>query len=116
MMNTNNLTVAKALYTAIGKKNLASVEQYIHPDIKFISPFSQIRGKTSYLDTVNGFTNMFNSLTIRAAFASDNQAMIVYDVDFPAPIGITPTAVLITFKDELIIKIELFFDARAFQN
>lgn len=38
--------------------------------------------------------------------------MMVYDVTFPAPIGIVHTTALMTFKDDLIIDIELFFDAR----
>jgi len=42
--------------------------------------------------------------------------MLVYDLDFPAPVGKLPTAGLITFQDGLIAKIELFCDGRPFEK
>jgi hypothetical protein len=44
----------------------------------------------------------------------DTEAMLAYDGDFGDPIGICRTAALLTFKDNLIIRIELFFNARPF--
>jgi hypothetical protein len=38
--------------------------------------------------------------------------MLAYDVDFPLPIGKVSSAMLMTFQDQLILKIELFYDAR----
>ena len=42
--------------------------------------------------------------------------MLAYDVDFPAPIGNIPSAVLLNLEEGLISKIELFFDARPFDK
>ncbi len=52
----------------------------------------------------------FNALTIRTTFSEGDQAMIVYDLDCPAPIGKVSGAALITFQEGLLIKNELFHD------
>ena len=54
------------------------------------------------------------NLKVNAKFGSEDQAMLTYDMEFPEPIGVTRTAVLMTFQDGLIARSELFFDARSF--
>ncbi len=115
-MNQNNVAIAEAYYTAVGEKNLDDMEKYLHPDVQFISPFAELKSKASVLEAVTRFMTLFNTLTIRAKFDSNDQAVLVYDVDFPAPIGNIPTASLLTFQDKLIAKIELFFDGRPFEK
>lgn len=68
------------------------------------------------LEATKNFMAFFKTLTLRAKFGFADQAMVVYDVDFPDPIGIIPTASLMTFQEELVTKIELFFDARPFDK
>jgi hypothetical protein len=41
---------------------------------------------------------------------------LTYDVDFGEPIGICRTAELMTFEGSLIMRIELFYDARPFER
>lgn len=62
------------------------------------------------------FFHCFNTLEIRAKFGSSDQAMLVYDLNCPTPVGMVPVAALITLKNDLIICIELFFDARPFEK
>jgi hypothetical protein len=111
---SNNATIAREFYTAMSNKKLTAIEPFVHPDIEWSSPMGQTSGKEEYLASVKGFMNFFKSLTIRAACGSEDHATIVYDLEFPAPIGIVPTAALMTFKDGLIAKIELIYDARPF--
>jgi hypothetical protein len=59
---------------------------------------------------------MTKALHLRAGFASGDQAMLVYDLEFQDPIGSCPTANLMTFQDGLIRTIELFYDARPFAH
>jgi hypothetical protein len=42
--------------------------------------------------------------------------MLAYDLDCLAPIGVLRVAALIKFEDDLISRIELFFDARPFEQ
>ena len=115
-MTHNTLSIAKSYYTAISEKNLTDVETYLHPDVRFISPVGEQMGKEAFLKSVKTLTTLFKTLTIRAMFDTEDQAMLAYDLDFHAPIGNVRTAALLTFQKELIIKIELFFDARPFDK
>lgn len=115
-MPRKNLTIAKAYYLAVNNKNLSDVEKYLHPNIQLISPFTNIMGKESVLNAVKGFMTVFKTLTIRTECGSEDQVMLVYNLDCPAPIGFLAAAVLMNFKDDLIVRIELFFDARPFER
>jgi len=57
---------------------------------------------------------MIHSLTIRAKFSSDNQAMIVYNIDALGIAEQFPGASLVSIREGLIIKFELFYDSRPF--
>ena len=113
-MNISALSLAEAYYTAMGEKNIAILEKYVHPDIQFIAPLAKLKGKEAYIEATKGFMSFFKTLTIQAKFGSEDQAMLAYDVDFPAPIGNVHSAVLLTFHEGLVAKIELFYDARPF--
>lgn len=113
-MPTTPLSIAAAYYTALSEKNVLELEKYLHSKVQFTSPFATLEGKTAVIEAIRKLTPLFNALTIRATFGSPDQAMVVYDLDFPAPIGICPTAAHLTFQENLIITIELFFDARRF--
>ena len=113
-MTKNNVATAEAYYTAFGKKSIAEMEQYLHPDVHFVGPFAQLSGKKAVIEAAKTFAKMFNTLTIRVKFGSDDQAMIVYDFDW-LDLGKTfSAAVLMTFHDGLIAKVELFYDSRPF--
>src|ERR1700678_3187041 len=110
MMNQNNVAIAKAFYTAFGGKNVGDMEKYLHPDVQLITPFAKLQGKEAYFKAAKNFMAFFNALTIRATFSEGEQAMIVYDLDCPAPIGKVPGAALMTFQEGLITRNELFHD------
>lgn len=115
-MDKNNVAIAEAYYVAMGEKNIVDIEKYLHSDVQFTSPFMQIRGKEAFLETVKKFITLFKTLTIREKFGTEDQAMLVYDVNFSTPVGNLPTAALLTFHEGLIAKIELFFDSRPFDK
>lgn len=112
-MPEKNITSAVAYYKAMGNKDVAAMDKLLHPDLRFLGPLADITGKTAYLESLKKFfLPSFTNLTIRAQFGSGNQAMVVFDLDCPAPVGILRMAVLITFKDGLINRLEAFFDPR----
>jgi ketosteroid isomerase-like protein len=113
-MNPNNVVLAKAFYTAMSEKNIKTIEKYVHPDIHFSAPLAKLQGKEAYLEALKGFMAFFKTLTIRSTFAEGDEAVVIYEVDFPAPVGKLPSAALLTFHEGLIIMVELFYDARSF--
>lgn len=115
-MTEKNVATAKAYYLSIDNKNVSDVERTLHPDVQLVSPLARIEGKELVLNAVKRFMTVFNKLTIRTACGSADQVMLVYDLDCPDPIGLVRTAVLMNFKNNLIARIELFFDARPFEK
>ena len=113
-MTRNNAAIAEAYYTAWGKKNIADMEKFLHPDVRVKGPLDETIGKAAVIEALKKFASIFKSLTIRSKFQSENQAMLAIDMDFPAPIGTLRTASLLTFQDGLIVNVELFFDTRSF--
>jgi hypothetical protein len=115
-MNQSNMAIAKAFYTAMGEKKILELEKYLHPQIQFNAPLAKLKGKEAYLEAAKNFAAFFKMLTIRATFGEGDQAMVVYDLDFPAPIGSSSAAALMSLSAGLITKIELFYDARPLEK
>lgn len=109
-MKHTNEQIAQTFYRAFGEKDLEVVAKYLHPEVCLVTPLSKLQGKENYLQAAVGFMDFFDGLTIRAALGEGDQAVIVYDLMCPDPIGTVPAAALMTFKDGLLIKNELFHD------
>ena len=116
MMNKNNVAIAQTFYIAFGEKNVGAMEKYLHPDVQLITPLSKLQGKEAYLEAVKNFMAFFNALSIRATFGEGDQALIVYDLECPAPIGKVPSVALMTFQEGLITRNELFHDTSLFNK
>ncbi len=115
-MSKNCMSIGEAYYTKMGKKDIEGMKSYLHPDVLFVAPLATHSGKEAVLEAAKNFIAFFKTLTIRAKFGSADQAMIVYDLECPAPIGTFAAAVLMTFQGNLISKFELIFDARLFEK
>lgn len=112
-MEKNVEAIGVAYYTALGEKNIEAVSNCLHPHIQFMDPSEKVIGKEAVLEAAKRFTTIFKTLSIRSKFGSENQAMIIYDVEIP---GLTKTlraASLLSFEGGLITKIELFYDSKA---
>ena len=109
---TDTKSTAVAYYTALGKKDMEAVKKCLHPDVQFSDPQEKGVGREAVLKAAKGFTAIFKSLTIRAKFGSDTQAMIVYDVEIPGLSKNLRAASLLSFQDGLISNIELIYDTR----
>lgn len=115
-MLADTKVIGVAYYKALGEKNMEEVKKYLHPDIQFTDPQETIIGREKVLKAAEGFTGIFKTLTIRAKFDSEDQAMIVYDVEIPGLAKNLHAASLLSFREGLISKIELFYDSRGLGN
>jgi hypothetical protein len=104
--------IGVAYYTALGEKNIEEVKKYLHPDIQFNDPQEKVIGREAVLKAAKGFTGIFKTLTIRSKFGSEDQAVIVYDVEIPGLSKNLHAASLLSFQEGLISKIELFYDSK----
>lgn len=117
-MNTtetyNNLKRAESYYEAMLAKDFDKMASYLHPDIYFMGPLAEMRGKNAVISAAKNLSELLKDIQIRSRFAENNQIMFAYDFTFPAPIGFLRAAVLMEFTENLISKIELFYDGRPF--
>lgn len=113
-MEKNNLKLAEEYYNLVGEKNAEGIKKYLHSDVEFYSPLATLKGKEAVILATSHFMNAFTSLTIRAKFGAKDQAMIVYDSDIPGIANGFPGASLLSFRDGLIDRIELFHDGSRF--
>jgi regulatory protein YycI of two-component signal transduction system YycFG len=111
-MMTDTKALGVAYYTALGEKNIEKVKRYLHPDIEFTDPQETVIGREAVLKAAQGFTGIFKTLTIHASFGSEDQAMIVYEVEILSLPKKLQAASLLTFQEGLISKIELFYDSK----
>ena len=111
MINKQNIAVA--YYTALGEKNLKDVEKCLHPDIHFINPQGEMKGKEAVLKAAQGFTSIFTMLTIVGKFESETQAVIIYEIEVPHLSKSLRAVSLMNFQEGLISRMELIFDPRA---
>lgn len=109
---SNTKAIGVAYYTALGEKNIAKVKEYLHPDIQFTDPQEKVIGREAVLEAAKGFTSIFETLSIRATFGAEDQAMIVYEVEIPGLPQKLKAASLLNFQEGLISKIELFYDSK----
>lgn len=110
-MKTNYEAIAEEYYTLIGEKNTEGIKKYLHPDVEWIGPMATLKGKEAVLQATNNFVNAIRSLKVCAKFGAENQAMIVHESDIPGVAKDFRGAALINFRDGLISRIELFYDA-----
>ncbi|MBB65766.1 MAG: hypothetical protein CMO81_11970 [Waddliaceae bacterium] len=59
---------------------------------------------------------ILTKIEVRSKFVSGDQVMLAYDFLFPAMNLNLRSAVLMNFQESQIVKIELFYDARPFEQ
>lgn len=115
-MSEKNIAIAEAYYTALGARDLGEMGRYLYPNIQFLGPLEESTGREGILEAAKGFLPFVKSVTIRSKFGSGNQAVVIFDLDCLPPVGICRSATLMTIEDGLIVRSELFYDARPFEK
>jgi len=98
------------------EKNTDAIAALIHPEVHFKGPMAEFEGKDQFLAACHRMFPMLREFRVRSTAASENQVVAIYDFVCIEPIGVCRTAELITFDDDLIRGVELFFDARPFEK
>ena len=111
---TNYIVQAEEYYQLVGKKNIEGFQKFLHPNVEFYGPLATMQGKEAVVTATCNFMGMFKSLKIRTKFGAGSQAMIVYDTNIPGVADSFPSASLLSFRDGLIVRIELFYDGSHF--
>jgi hypothetical protein len=115
-MVEHNIAFAKSYYKAFLDKDIDAIARHLHPDVHFVAPMGETTGIDALLVAAKRLVAILKGITFRESFGAGDQIMLVYDLNYGEPIGICRAAVLMNFKDGLIARIELFYDARPFGN
>lgn len=110
----DNLEAAENYYQAMLAHDFETMASYLHDNVHLISPLAELDGKEAVVAAAKNLSQLLRDIQFRAKFAAHDQIMFAYDFMFSAPIGTLRSAVLMTFADHCIVKIELFYDARPF--
>lgn len=110
------LDLAERYYRHLLGKDFEAMGACVHPEVQLISPLAAISGKDAVVEAAKNLSQILSHIEFRAKFAEANRIMFAYDFFFPDPIGTLRSAVLMEFKDHLISRIELFYDARPFDT
>ena len=110
-----NLNMALSYYSAMQNKDFDTMAKFLSDNICLISPLAEIKGKKEVLIAAQNFGDMLADIQIRSKFSNNDQVMLAYDMIVPEPIGKFRAAALMSFKENKITRIELFYDARAFE-
>jgi hypothetical protein len=116
LMIEKNETSAVAYYEAMTDKDLPGMARHLHPAVRLATPMEELTGKEAVLEAAKRLLNLIESIKVRAKFGSEDQAMLSYDMVFAEPIGVCRAAALMTFKDGLIVRNEVFYDASPFKR
>ncbi len=115
-MSNENVATAQAYYEAFDRKDVDGIARRLHPEVRLVGPLAELTGRDAVVDAARRLVAASRGLRIRVTADAGDQAMVVYDVDFPEPIGVCRTAALLTVAGGLITRIELFYDGRPFDR
>lgn len=106
--------VARDYYTAMGNKNTKQLSDFLHPEVHFVGPMAEMVGRNRVVDAAQNFMKLFTALEIRHVFEDGENALVVFNLICPDPIGTVRASTLMTIHHGLIVRMELFYDTRPF--
>ena len=110
MSDTMNL--GEVYYQALQNKDIDAVGRLIHDDVVLSGPMmDDLHGREAFLEGCKQWFSMLIKIVSHEQFAAGDQAVFIKEVHYPEPIGMVRTADMMTFRDGLLIKAELFYDA-----
>ena len=107
-----NMETAIRYYQWIVLKDVLKIETVLHANVTLNTPMGSCIGKENVLNAVEKYSQIVKKIEIKEKMSRENKVMLVYTL--LSDVGETQTAVLLTFVDYLIFKIELFYDPQPF--
>lgn len=116
-MSLSKGDIASAYYTAMRDKDVEELAKYLHSEVQFQSPLSEMKGSDKVLEAAKGFMNVFESLDIKNSFDDGKDAAVcIFDLHCKEPIGVLKAITLMKIEEGMITQMELFFDPTAFKS
>jgi ketosteroid isomerase-like protein len=113
-MAERNVELAEAYYRAFEAKDAEALGRRLHPEARVITPLGESVGREQVVEAAKRLFPALRRIDIRARFGDGDQVVLVFDM-----VGdpwTARTAALMTFKNGLLARSELFLDPRPFEK
>lgn len=115
-MSEPTLNIVQAYLGAWQRKDVAAIAELLDADVHFVGPMMDVSGRDRVIASTERIMSMLREFRVRYTFVSGDRAMFTYDFICDPPIGTCRTAEMIEIKGGRIHAIELFYDARPFEQ
>jgi len=113
-MAESNVELAEAYYRSFAAKDVEALSRRLHPEARVITPLGESVGREAVLEAAKRLFPALRRIDVRARFGDGDQVALIYDM-----VGdpwTARTAALMTFRDGLLVRSELFLDPRPFER
>ena len=114
-MSHDPKSVALAYIDACGRKDLATVEGLLSPDVTFVSPGNDVKGAAPYLAVLRRLGPVWVRSDVKKVFADGNDVCVIYDFVTPTAAGNVPLVEWLRVENGRITSVALFFDRLQFK-
>ncbi len=111
-----NVRVAEEFLAAMKTRDLQAIAKNLHPQLHYIGPTGETRGRESFLETMNQVFARLEKVDMTARFTSGDQTAYVYNMFFAAPPGPTLAASVVTHAEGKIKRVEMIYDSKALDD
>ena len=115
-MSANVLDLGEAYYQALDQKDISRIASLVDPAIKFKMPLGEHTNRDDLIIAIHHMIGNVRGVRLQSKFASGNQGMFIYEIQFKDPVGKVKAASLMTVEGDKIKEIEVFFDSRPFEK
>jgi ketosteroid isomerase-like protein len=105
--------IAEAFFDAWTSKDLTRARQLVHDDLSFEGPIDTFSDADSYLQSLQGLSQIITGIDKRKLFVDGDDVCIIYDMH-TGPVPDSRIAEWYTVRDGRIASISVVFDARPF--
>lgn len=110
------LAVAQAYHRAWTSGDFASARGSLAADLETDVPLNTYAGATEWMQAVERTRNMAQGVEMLAEFSNDGEALLLYDMRFPPPIGTLRIAEHFTVRDARVTRIRHVHDTHALRS
>jgi len=114
MTISNARDVVDRYFTALKKKDFATMQTLVHDDVSFVGPLGTTQGADEYIGALKKVTESMTRVERKALFAEGEDVCQIYDLTLAVPAATLPVAQWLKVREGRIAMVRLYFDARPF--
>lgn len=110
------LAVVQEYHRAWTSRDFASAKRYLSPTLETDVPINTYSGPGEWIEAVERTRNMADGVELLSELSNDGEALLLYDMRFPPPLGKLRVAEHFSVSGERITRIRHVHDTYALRN